>query len=169
MIADSLIGGGGGPSMAAELGNIVVDLLPGADNTYDIGSVAASWKDLRLDGDAHVLGNLTLDSDGNTTIAKSGSSIAYTVEGTTSFYMFASEIQSVQNFVPQTNGVPSLGKAAGRWKDVHLNETANLTEMTAPTGVANVAKVFAQDNGSGKTQLMCIFGSGAAQQLAIEP
>jgi len=44
-----------------------------------------------------------------------------------------------------------------------------LDEMTAPTGVANKAVIFAQDNGSGKTQLMVIFGTGAAQQVAIEP
>lgn len=41
-------------------------------------------------------------------------------------------------------------------------------EGTAPSGVANSARLFAQDNGSGKTQLMVIFGSGVAQQLAIE-
>ena len=50
--------------------------------------------------------------------------------------------------------------------------TAGLTlcmqEMTAPTGSANQARIFAQDNGAGKTQLMVIFGSGAAQQIAIE-
>lgn len=41
-------------------------------------------------------------------------------------------------------------------------------ESTAPSGTANTARLFAQDNGAGKTQLMVIFGSGAAIQLAIE-
>lgn len=41
-------------------------------------------------------------------------------------------------------------------------------EMTAPAGAANSARLFTQDNGAGKTQLMVIFGSGAAIQLAIE-
>lgn len=45
-----------------------------------------------------------------------------------------------------------------------MNEKAS-----APTGVANKAILFAQDNGAGKTQLMVQFGSGAAQQIAIEP
>lgn len=44
----------------------------------------------------------------------------------------------------------------------------SLVEMTAPAGAANNARIFAQDNGAGKTQLMVIFGSGVAQQLAIE-
>lgn len=41
-------------------------------------------------------------------------------------------------------------------------------EQTAPTGSANSARLYAQDNGSGKTQLMVIFGSGAGIQIAIE-
>jgi len=38
---------------------------------------------------------------------------------------------------------------------------------TAPT--ANGVYLYAQDNGAGKTQLMALFSSGAAQQLAIHP
>ncbi len=45
-----------------------------------------------------------------------------------------------------------------------------LTEMAAPgAGAANTARIFAQDNGGGKTQLMVIFNTGAAQQIAIQP
>lgn len=44
-----------------------------------------------------------------------------------------------------------------------------LQELTAPAGAANHARIYAEDNGSGKTRLMVIFGSGASQQLAIEP
>lgn len=43
-------------------------------------------------------------------------------------------------------------------------------EMTAPSGgVANTARLFARDNGSGKTQLCVIFATGAIQVLATEP
>jgi len=45
-----------------------------------------------------------------------------------------------------------------------------LVESTGVSaGGATSARIFAQDNGSGKTQLMVQFGSGAAQQIAIEP
>ena len=44
-----------------------------------------------------------------------------------------------------------------------------LEEMTAPAGAANKARIYTEDNGSGKTRLMVIFGSGAAVQIAIEP
>jgi hypothetical protein len=44
------------------------------------------------------------------------------------------------------------------------------TEMTAPAaGAANTARVYAKDNGSGKTQLCAIFNTGAEQCFATQP
>jgi len=43
-------------------------------------------------------------------------------------------------------------------------------EITAPAaGAANTARIFAVDNGAGKTVLKVIFSSGAAQVLATQP
>jgi len=43
-------------------------------------------------------------------------------------------------------------------------------EMTAPAAPSsNRARIYAEDNGAGKTRLMVRFPSGAAQQIAIEP
>jgi hypothetical protein len=43
-------------------------------------------------------------------------------------------------------------------------------EQTAPSAPsANGVYIYAQDNGGGKTQLMALFSSGVAQQIAIEP
>jgi len=45
-----------------------------------------------------------------------------------------------------------------------------MTEITAPSaGAANTVRIYAEDNGAGKTRLMALFASGAAQQIAIEP
>lgn len=45
-----------------------------------------------------------------------------------------------------------------------------LWEVTAPSaGAANTVRIYAEDNGSGKTRLMAKFHTGAAQQIAIEP
>ena len=50
-----------------------------------------------------------------------------------------------------------------------LSESVEFAEMgTAPTAVADKAILFAQDNGSGKTQLMVQFPTGSAIQIAIE-
>jgi hypothetical protein len=44
------------------------------------------------------------------------------------------------------------------------------TEMTAPAaGAVNTGRIYFEDNGSGKTRLMCLFNTGAAQQIAIQP
>lgn len=45
-----------------------------------------------------------------------------------------------------------------------------LGEVTAPSAPAsNNVRLYAEDNGSGKTRLMALFPTGAAQQVAIEP
>jgi len=60
-----------------------------------------------------------------------------------------------------------------------LSSTGNLTvtggyiegnEQTAPAApAANGYRIYAEDNGAGKTRLMVKFATGAAQQIAIEP
>jgi hypothetical protein len=42
-------------------------------------------------------------------------------------------------------------------------------QSSVPAALANAAVIYAEDNGSGKTRLMVRFGSGASQQIAIEP
>jgi hypothetical protein len=60
--------------------------------------------------------------------------------------------------------------AALRMKNLTLTSFIAGIEETAPAApAANGYRLFAQDNGAGKTQLMVIFGSGSAQQIAIEP
>lgn len=45
-----------------------------------------------------------------------------------------------------------------------------ITEQTAPAApAANNVRIYAEDNGAGKTRLMALFATGAAQQIAIEP
>ena len=46
----------------------------------------------------------------------------------------------------------------------------NMLEQTAPAAPsANEVTIYAVDNGAGKTRLMVLFSSGAAQQIAIQP
>lgn len=47
--------------------------------------------------------------------------------------------------------------------------TIEFTEVTAPgIGAVNTARLYAEDNGAGKTKLMVQFNTGAAIQIAIE-
>ena len=49
------------------------------------------------------------------------------------------------------------------------NGWLELEERSAPAGLTNHARLYAKDNGAGKTQLVVIFGSGAEQVIATEP
>ena len=51
-----------------------------------------------------------------------------------------------------------------------ITKLLKMTEMTAPSAPSgNSVYIYAEDNGSGKTRLMALFASGAAQQIAIQP
>lgn len=67
------------------------------------------------------------------------------------------------------DNVPVILTPAGT-SQVEVGNGVQFTEITAPSApAANKVILFAQDNGAGKTQLMALFASGAAQQVAIEP
>jgi len=56
------------------------------------------------------------------------------------------------------------------WSGIHgFTNYLQLTEMTDPAnGGANTVRFFARDNGSGKTQLCCIFPTGNVTVIATE-
>jgi len=59
-------------------------------------------------------------------------------------------------------GLKALSSTTGSALELH--------EMTAPASPGtNRVRLYAEDNGSGKTRLMALFPSGASQQIAIEP
>lgn len=68
-----------------------------------------------------------------------------------------------------------LARAAAGILRVHnsggsTGAAVQLEEMTAPTtGGGNTARLYAKDNGSGKTQLCALFATGAEQCFATEP
>lgn len=57
--------------------------------------------------------------------------------------------------------------AAAVWSVTNAFQFPERTTPSAPP--ADSVILFAKDNGAGKTQLMAIFSSGAAQQVAIQP
>lgn len=74
------------------------------------------------------------------------------------------------HWLPAAPDVYDVGSTSQRIRDLsqarfhYLKETA-----TTPTPVADTAIVYSKDSGGGKTQLMVMFPTGAAQQLSIEP
>jgi len=71
-------------------------------------------------------------------------------------------------FADNTYDIGATG--ATRPRNVFVAGYHEMTEMTAPAApAANSVRIYAQDNGAGKTQLMALFATGVAQQIAIEP
>ena len=81
----------------------------------------------------------------------------------------------------------SFGDGTGNGQDIALERTASailtiydirhstgitleLKERTAPSaGGTNTVRIWAEDDGGGKTRVMALFNTGAAQQIAIQP
>lgn len=74
------------------------------------------------------------------------------------------------SWYPHDDNTRHLGSASNRWQNLYIGEFIEGTEMTAPSApAANKFRIYATDNGAGKTVLYVLFASGAAQQIAIEP
>lgn len=121
------------------------------------------------------VGGVQLSTDANGAIALGGVNVTPYIDFNS--YNGTPNDYDVRFFVSggtaSTDGAGNLGIYAG---GVSLTGYISVaiyiegTEMSAPSApAANGFRIFAQDNGAGKTQLMVIFASGAAQQLAIEP
>lgn len=108
-------------------------------------------------------GNLTVASGKGTGAGAVSSLIFQTptvlTTGTTA-QSLATRLTIVEGSITQSTGTNLIGGA-----NFH-----QMTEMTAPAaGAANTVRIYAEDNGAGKTRLMALFNTGAAQQIAIEP
>lgn len=140
-----------------------MNIIPNADGTYDIGTSSLRWAEGHFD-----------DLYTDTLRVAAGSKITV-----------------YEDLVPSADSTWDLGAGSLYWKDLRVDRvyTARLEsvegltpdegistntyfsfeEITTPGVVANTGRLYSDDNGSGKTRLMVIFGSGAAQQIAIEP
>jgi hypothetical protein len=76
-------------------------------------------------------------------------------------------VNSTLTFLANLDGVTRTVSAQN---SLYVGGNLALHEQSAaPTAIANVGRIFTEDNGAGKTRLMVQFGSGAAVQIAIEP
>jgi len=92
------------------LANIFSHLWPGIDDTYDIGSVTREWKDLYVDGTAHI-DDLVVDN--NATI---------TNDLTVTNNITVGGVNS--DLLPTTDDTYDLGSADHEWQDLFVNGTA---------------------------------------------
>src|SRR2546423_1987799 len=67
------------------------------------------------------------------------------------------------------NGGPIVLRTAGN-KEIRFDGDMEMLKLaSAPSAVPRVARLFVQDDGSGKLRLMVQFPTGPAQQVALQP
>lgn len=128
-----------------------------AHQTVNISFDGSNWN---LD-DTSYPGGVFSYADGNSNILMQ---LRYTTAGTNPRTL--TEVMRVN-----ITGNVLVGTTTDRGYRLDLDTGAmRMAEMSAPSApAANGVVVYAQDNGAGKTQLMALFASGAAQQIAIQP
>ncbi len=110
-------------------------------------------------------------SAGGQILADSGSQAepGYAYVGDTDTGRFRSAANVEQWIVG--NGVSIIVSASGVFTYIpqYFESSVSLKEMTAPVGATDYTRLFSQVDGGGKTDLMAIFQSGAAQTITQEP
>ena len=119
-----------------------------------------------------------LNAAGGTFTVDGGSGGFATITSTGFLAWGSSGVNSVDTAVKRlSSGILEINNGtAGTYRDLKLRNVVGQTgyhemiEMTAPSAPsADTVRIYAEDNGSGKTRLMAVFPTGAAQQIAIEP
>jgi len=145
---------------------VTADLVPNTNNTKDLGTTSKAW------------------------------AIIYTISADIDTLLSSTlHVKVADDLDPNLGGLYDLGDATLYWQtgyiddiyadtissrsgisvnfqdsiDLGLGNHLTFTEMTAPGGATNTARVYAVVNGSSKTDLRVIFQSGASVLIATEP
>jgi hypothetical protein len=166
-IASLNINTGASAPINLQIGNVTAwqissssHFLAGADNTYDIGASGANRpRNIYTSSGVVFANSLAVNSSTFNALLwnsgqfgwGSGASVTTSTNTDTGFKRSAAAIVGI------TNGSTGGG-------------SLEMQEVTAPAApAANGVRIYAEDNGGGKTRLMALFATGAAQQIAIEP
>jgi len=122
-------------------------IIPNTDSTFDLGSDTQEWRDLFLDGTAHID---TLDVDVNATVA--GTLGVTGVLTTTATQVATGGITSGSNIVSDTDSTDDLGTTSVRWANLFVDGITATDQITA-TGFTGT--------------LDGILGSGAAAAATV--
>lgn len=168
-------------NVGAGAGSTFVNLFGGAAGSTSVYRVDLTGGVQMTGTLTTTTGNLTIASAGGSTTATGNFFMAGTTQtggttGTTSGFKgnafgvtLRSDTGVFWNSTADTNGSAdtALTRAGAGILGVPILQGVEVSAPAAPA--ANGYRLFAQDNGAGKTQLMVLFATGAAQQVAIEP
>lgn len=162
-------------------------LTANTDNTYDIGASGATRPRNYYGGGTITTASTIQSTAGNVTgqgfvlnrgaanygaILDNGDGIFRFYNGASNSFTgiqlggTTSQFPSIYTVNPSTTSPGIRIQTADLSTGIYLQGLEQTAPAAAPT---NGYRIFAQDNGAGKTQLMVIFSSGAAQEIAIQP
>lgn len=79
-------------------------------------------------------------------------------------------ISGAGTWIPSTDNAVNIGSTSFRVAQLHLAQFTEYAEIVDPAApAADRARLYAKDNGSGKTLLVVRFATGAVQTIATEP
>ena len=157
----------------------------GSDTTSDVLRTTTTNKNFRfvlphytageepvfVIGGTSTSGGNVVQVGGSSGAMNAASSITFytAANGTTTVGTLAWTISSLGHLYPEA-AMDIGGTGNNPLRRLFMAEYIEVNEMVAPAApAANKVRVYSQDNGSGKTQLMARFATGAAVQVAIEP
>ena len=147
-LSDVSAGGGGADTALSNLASVAINtsLLPATDDAIDLGSGTKQWKDLYVDGTAHIdTLNATVISG---TISVTGTSFSITSgtiilgDSTADNINIIGRIDS--DIIPDSNGASDLGSSSLQWQDLYITGTANLDTITG-VGAMNTSLLPTDD------------------------
>lgn len=183
ILADKIMTGGTTTYGVGSRGTVQSGSTVAANSFHsNISTAAASFTVTNL---RHYYAAQGTIGSGSTVTNQVGFGVDSTLIGGTNNYGFWGNIAAGTNrwnaYMPGTAanafaGNTRFGGVTNPTEAVHVTGNIALSgfiggaEQTAPSAPASDGyRIFAQDNGAGKTQLMVLFASGAAQQLAVQP
>src|SRR5262245_8605451 len=143
--------------------SMLATLLPYADNTYDLGSATFRFRTGYF-GTALTIGTNPATT-GEIRVPNGGAVWGRNAANTADVRLFRISAGDVINL--GFTGYPLVLAGSSLTLGPIYVEGAEITAPAAP--IANGFRLYADDDGAGKTRLMVLFSSGAAQQLAIQP
>lgn len=109
---------------------VASNLVPSADNTYDLGTTTDEWRNIYIDGTAQVD---TLQVDESATVTANLTVNGNTTLGNASTDTLTLAAQVASSVVPSMDDTSDLGSTTNEWRNLYVDGTANIDSLVADT------------------------------------
>ena len=123
--------------------DVASNLIPSADNTYDLGASTDEWRDIWIDGTATID---TLQVDESATITAN-----LTVNGNTTLGNAATDTVTItadvaSSLIPSVDNTHDLGAATDEWRNIYIDGTAQVDTLQVDESATITADLTVNGN-----------------------